>query len=79
MLVGKRSFQFSVFSRQGQRRRFPFSAGKGGAGAPTDFSVVRNPTFTLTRILPSVSALERSTPAVHELIGALYYRLRGWS
>ena len=45
----------------------------------TDFSVVRSPPFTFRRILPSVSALGRSTRAIHELVGALYYRLRGWS
>ena len=47
--------------------------------AVTDFAVVREPPFTLRRILPSTSALGRSTRAVHELIGALYYRLRGWA
>ena len=45
----------------------------------TDFSVVRRPPFSFRRILPSTSALGRSTRAVHELVGALYYRLRGWS
>lgn len=45
----------------------------------TDFSVVRRPPFTFRRILPSISALGRSTRAMHELVGASYYRLRGWS
>ena len=44
----------------------------------TDFSTTQNPPFTLRRILPSVSALGRSTRAIHELVGLAYYRLRGW-
>jgi len=44
----------------------------------TDFATTRKPPFTLRRILPSVSALGRSTRAIHELVGLAYYRLRGW-
>jgi len=44
----------------------------------TDFSTTRKPPFTLRRLLPSVSALDRSTRAIHELVGLAYYRLRGW-
>jgi len=44
----------------------------------TDFATTRKPPFTLRRILPSASALGRSTRAIHEWVGLAYYRLRGW-
>lgn len=47
--------------------------------AATDFSVFEQPGFRVRRLLPSASALSRSTRAVHEFIGILYYRLRDWA
>lgn len=45
----------------------------------TGFTVIDEPTFRLRRLLPSVGALSRSTVAMHEYVGLLYYRARGWA
>jgi len=70
-----------VTSASHMRRSLAAFSGSPAEVVPvaTDFSTTQNPPFTLRRILPSVSALGRSTRAIHELVGALYYRLRGWS
>lgn len=47
--------------------------------AASDFSVFKQPGFQFRRLLPSVNALSRSTRAIHEFIGILFYRLRGWA
>lgn len=44
----------------------------------TGFSISQPASFQLRRWLPSARALSRSTRAMHEVIGILYYRLRGW-
>lgn len=44
----------------------------------TGFSISQPSSFRLRRLLPSAGALSRSTRAMHEIIGILYYRLRGW-
>lgn len=44
----------------------------------TGFRVEPDPVRRLRRYLPSVSALGGSTGAVHEYLGYLFYRLRGW-
>ena len=43
---------------------------------PTDFSVVREPVFSIRRILPSAEALQNSTDAIHEVVGGWWYSLR---
>jgi uncharacterized SAM-binding protein YcdF (DUF218 family) len=46
------------------------------APAPTDYRGVRSPgSFSL---LPEAEALDASTAAIHEWVGRLYYRWRGW-
>jgi uncharacterized SAM-binding protein YcdF (DUF218 family) len=45
----------------------------------TGFSVVYTHEFRLKRLLPSAGALVRSTRAMHEFIGLLYYRWMGWA
>ena len=44
----------------------------------TDFSVSSNPVIGPRRYLPSAQALAASTSVVHEYLGYLFYRLRGW-
>lgn len=46
---------------------------------PTDFTVVRNPAFSIRHYLPSASALARSSEAVHEIVGRWFYRAMGWA
>ncbi|MBB1472223.1 YdcF family protein [Luteimonas sp. MC1782] len=45
----------------------------------TGFSVSGESGFRVRRLLPSASALSRSTWAIHEHIGLAYYRIRGWA
>ena len=45
---------------------------------PTDFTVVRDPAFSIRHYLPSASALARSSKAVHEIAGFWFYRVMGW-
>jgi uncharacterized SAM-binding protein YcdF (DUF218 family) len=45
----------------------------------TDYSTFEEPAFRLRRLLPNVGSLSRSTRALHERIGLLYYRVRGWA
>ena len=45
----------------------------------TGFTVIDEPTFRLRRLLPGVGALSRSTVAMHEYVGLLYYRVMGWA
>ncbi|ODS62986.1 MAG: hypothetical protein ABS41_07370 [Arenimonas sp. SCN 70-307] len=44
----------------------------------TDHSSYEESGFRLHRIIPSASALSRSTRAMHEVTGVIYYRLMGW-
>ncbi|MEE4218296.1 MAG: YdcF family protein [Xanthomonadales bacterium] len=46
--------------------------------AATDFTVSQDPPATIRRYLPGVSALSRSTSALHEIYGMVYYRVMGW-
>ncbi len=47
--------------------------------AATDFRVVKDPPASVRRYMPDVGALARSSAVVHEWIGLIYYRLRGWA
>jgi len=55
------------------------SAGLEPVPAPTDFSAVEDPAFSVRRLMPSVSALSRSTAVIHEIVGSWFYHLMRWS
>lgn len=46
---------------------------------PVDIRVVEAPRLTIFDFLPEVEALNKTTDAMHEWVGQMYYRLRGWS
>jgi uncharacterized SAM-binding protein YcdF (DUF218 family) len=46
--------------------------------APTDYLVVEGRGASLSDVLPSADALMLSSRALHERLGRLWYRLRGW-
>ena len=54
------------------------SSGFDPIPAPTDFSTVADPAFSVRRYMPNASALSRSTSAIHEIVGAWFYRVVGW-
>lgn len=45
----------------------------------TDHGTFGESHFRLRRLLPSVAGLSRSTRALHEIFGLLYYRAMGWA
>lgn len=53
-------------------------AGVEAIPCPTDFLAVDPPRRTVQDYLPDSEALLHSTAAVHEWIGRLWYRVRGW-
>ena len=46
---------------------------------PADVRVVNAPELTVFDFLPNVEALDKTTDAMHEWVGHIYYKLRGWS
>jgi len=69
-----------VTSASHMRRSLATFRGAGIDARPvaTDFSIVDDRPFDPRRYLPSAGGLERSTRAVHEIVGGWYYRMRGW-
>jgi len=53
------------------------AAGVSAIPVPTDFSVTRQPAWSIRRLLPSAGALSRSTAAIHEIVGLWVYRVTG--
>ena len=47
--------------------------------APTDYEVLAEPQRTLLDFLPDAGALDGSTRALHEYLGLVMYRWRGWA
>lgn len=54
------------------------SAGVRAIPAPTDFEIAERPRSPVLRWLPDARTLEGSSRALHERLGALVYRARGW-
>ena len=46
---------------------------------PVDVRVVKTPRLTIFDFIPDVEALNRTTDAMHERVGQVYYKFRGWS
>lgn len=54
-------------------------AGIDAVPCPTDFRAVDPESRSILDFLPDSEALSASTAALHEILGHLWYRLRGWA
>jgi uncharacterized SAM-binding protein YcdF (DUF218 family) len=54
-------------------------AGISPTPATTDIVDAPSPDWPLLGVVPTTTALQQTGDALHELVGMLYYRLRGWA